>query len=128
MECDDPDRGIIKMSNTTAECKARLWKQFGSATNPAEWDGHYGGGTLSQRFLEFEHIIPPFRTEIVSRIAQLPVWAENAFAETAFAGGGLPTKMVSRLHVKIPQQRGIVVPLLYPVAVKFMRAAEEVSR
>lgn len=38
----------------THRLKAELWKRFGSAEFPAEWDGHvYGGGKLSQRFWEY---------------------------------------------------------------------------
>jgi cyclopropane fatty-acyl-phospholipid synthase-like methyltransferase len=39
---------------TTDRLKAELWRRFGSAAYPAEWDGkYYGGGRLSQRFWEY---------------------------------------------------------------------------
>lgn len=36
------------------EIKKRLWNMYGSAENPAEWDGRvFGGGKVSQRFWEY---------------------------------------------------------------------------
>jgi hypothetical protein len=44
----------MREPTTTDRLKAELWRRFGSATHPAEWDGtHYGGGRLSQRFWEY---------------------------------------------------------------------------
>jgi len=41
-------------TNTTARLKAELWRRFGAAEHPAEWDGRvYGGGKLSQRHWEY---------------------------------------------------------------------------
>lgn len=40
--------------NVTEKLKSNLWRRFGDAGYPAEWDGRvYGGGKLSQRFWEY---------------------------------------------------------------------------
>jgi hypothetical protein len=42
------------VSDLTAALKQELWRRFGDARYPAEWDGIvYGGGKLSQRFWEY---------------------------------------------------------------------------
>jgi hypothetical protein len=239
------------MSNVTTNCKIRLWQRFGSPEFPAEWDGRFGGGKLSQRFWEyfeglemldlssesvildlgggspdtgigffarliapsvnrvhildpnavfdpeypnvlvhqqlgdgtilrdifnqypdidrvvslsvFEHISPLVRSEIIAaindyfrgnifmttfeyhsknvyfeeqlntrstsdlftpltkfyleKIAQSPVWAENAFAETP----DLAKEVLRRWRVKVYPPSRVVVPLWYPMALKFVR-------
>jgi hypothetical protein len=40
--------------NHTERLKAALWRRYGNASSPAEWDGKvFGGGKLSQRFWEY---------------------------------------------------------------------------
>lgn len=40
--------------NVTSGLKAELWKRYGAADYPAEWDGRiYGGGKPSQRYWEY---------------------------------------------------------------------------
>lgn len=46
------------MTFVTEKLKAALWRAYGNANSPAEWDGTvYGGGKLSQRFWEYHQAI-----------------------------------------------------------------------
>jgi hypothetical protein len=63
------------------------------------------------------YLFTPLTKFYLEKIVQSPVWAENAFGEAP----DLAKEVLRRLRVTVSQHSQVVVPLWYPIALKFVR-------